>query len=73
MTSWGPIHLWRRWVSRALELKVTVPDPLVLMQVLGKLSDAVPKIGSAQVYYTVNSYFQLSKNALSFSKLRLRI
>ena len=45
------IRLWRRWVGRALELSVTVPDSLILMQVLGKMSDAVGKLGGAQASY----------------------
>ena len=32
-------------MARALELKVAIPDPLILMQVLGKMSDAVGKLG----------------------------
>ena len=54
----GTIRLWRRWVSRALELKVAIPDPLILMQVLGKMSDAVGKIGGAQVAYRLASVRQ---------------
>jgi hypothetical protein len=42
----GTIRLWRGW---ALALKVAIPDPLILMQVLGKTSDAVVKLGGAQV------------------------
>ena len=45
------IRLWRRWVARALELKVAVPDPLILMQVLSKMSETLGKLGGAQVTY----------------------
>lgn len=54
----GTIRLWRRWVSRALELKVAITDPLILMQVLGKMSDAVGKLGGAQVAYRLASVRQ---------------
>ena len=54
----GTIRLWRRWVARALELKGAIPDPLILMQVLGKMSDAVGKLGGAQVSYRLASVRQ---------------
>lgn len=41
----GAIRLWRRWLARADELQVVVPDPLVLMGVLGKMVDALVKCG----------------------------
>ena len=53
----GTIRLWRRWVSQALELKVAILDPLILMQVLGRMSDAVGKLG-AQVSYRLASVCQ---------------
>ena len=45
-------------MARALELKVAIPDPLILMQVLGKMSDAVGKLGGAQVSYRLASVRQ---------------
>ena len=45
-------------MSRALELKVAITDPLILMQVLGKMSDAVGKLGGAQVAYRLASVRQ---------------
>ena len=52
------IRLWRRWLQRAEELGVSVPDALVLMQFLGKLADQLHKIGGSQVGYRISSIRQ---------------
>lgn len=41
----GSIRLWRKWISRAGELKLAIPDPLVLK----KVSEALSKLGGNQV------------------------
>ena len=52
------IRLWRRWTSRALELGVSIPDALILVQVLTKFADATTKVGGSQVAYRVASVRQ---------------
>ena len=52
------IRSWRRWVVRAGELRLIVPDPLVLMQVLIKMSEVLAKHGGAQVTYRLASVRQ---------------
>ena len=49
---------WRRWLQRAEELKVTLPDPLILMNVLGKIMDSLAKLGGNQVAYRVSTVRQ---------------
>ena len=49
---------WRRWLQRAEELKVTLPDPLILMNVLGKIMDSLAKLGGSQVAYRVSTVRQ---------------
>ena len=49
---------WRRWIARAGELRLVLPDPLVLMQTLVKMSDVLAKHGGAQVTYRLASVRQ---------------
>ena len=37
------LRLWRRWLARAEELDVALPDGLVLITVLGKIAEVVGK------------------------------
>ena len=39
------LRTWRRLLGRAEEIKVAIPDPLVLMSVLGKASEGLIKVG----------------------------
>ena len=39
------IRKWRRWVVRAEELQLVLPDPLVLAGVVAKMSDALARLG----------------------------
>ena len=52
------IRIWRRWMMRALELGVSIPDSLILVQVLTKFADAIAKVGGSQVAYRVASVRQ---------------
>ena len=52
------IRNWRRWVARACELHLTIPDPLILMQVLGKAAESLAKHGGNQVSYRLSSVRQ---------------
>ena len=45
------IRKWRRWVVRAEELQLVLPDPLVLAGVVAKMSDALARLGGAQAAY----------------------
>ena len=35
------IRQWRRWIQRAQELGLATPDPLVLVQVLNRVTEAL--------------------------------
>ena len=52
------IRLWRRWLGRAEELQLVLPDGLVLMQVLSKFAEALAKHGGSQVSYRISSVRQ---------------
>ena len=41
------IRKWRRWVVRAEELQLVLPDPLVLAGVVAKMSDALARLGGS--------------------------
>ena len=45
------IRQWRRWIQRAQELGLTTPDPLVLVQVLNRVTEALGRHGGAQVSF----------------------
>ena len=40
---------WRRWIQRAQELGLTTPDPLALVQVGNRVTEALGRHGGAQV------------------------
>lgn len=44
------IRLWRRWLARAEELHVVLPDGLVLMQTLTKVSEQLSKQGGQTAF-----------------------
>ena len=48
----------RRWVVRAEELQLVLPDPLVLAGVVAKMSDALARLGGAQAAYRLSSVRQ---------------
>ena len=52
------IRKWRRWVVRAEELQLVLPDPLVLAGVVAKISDALARLGGAQAAYRLSSVRQ---------------
>ena len=45
------IRQWRRWIQRAQELNLATPDPLVLVQVLNRVTEALGRQGGAQVSF----------------------
>ena len=49
----GSIKLWRRWVSRAEELNITLPDGMVLSSVLMRYAESLGRLGGQQVAYRV--------------------
>ena len=51
------LRLWRRWLARAEELDVALPDGLVLITVLGKIAEVVGKTG-AQASFRISSVRQ---------------
>ena len=51
------LRLWRRWIARAEELEVELPDGLVLLTVLNKIAEAVGKAG-AQASFRISSVRQ---------------
>ena len=52
------IRKWRRWVVRAEELQLVLPDPLVLAGLVAKMSDALARLGGAQAAYRLSSVRQ---------------
>ena len=52
------IRKWRRWVVRAEELQLVLPDPLVLAGAVAKMSDALARLGGAQAAYRLSSVRQ---------------
>ena len=51
------LRLWRRWLARAEELDVALPDGLVLITVLGKIAEVVGKTGT-QASFRISSVRQ---------------
>lgn len=49
---------WHRWLQRAEELNLTLPDPIIMMQVLGKLMDSMSKLGGSQMAYRISTVRQ---------------
>ena len=46
------LRQWRRWLNRAEELRLTLPDGLILMTVLAKVAESLSKL-SGQVSYRI--------------------
>ena len=49
------IRQWRRWVSRAEELAVSLPDATVLVGVMAKYCDSLSKLGGSQLAFRLAS------------------
>ena len=49
------LRQWRRWLSRAGELRLTLPDASILATVLGKFADALSKTGGGQVSFRIST------------------
>ena len=47
------IRMWRRWLCRAEELHVGIPDSMVLMQALSKIAENLTKHGGSQVGFRI--------------------
>ena len=52
------VRLWRRWLSRAQELHLNLPDPLVLMHALQRMIDSTQKAGGTQVSFRISNVRQ---------------
>ena len=52
------LRLWRRNLGRAAELRIQLPDPLVLVGLLTSWADHLGKLGGAQLVYRVASLRQ---------------
>ena len=44
------VRTWRRWLGRAEELRVALPDSLILMAVLGRLAESLAKLNGQLGY-----------------------
>ena len=49
----GAIRTWRRWICRAEELHVAIPDSMVLIQALSKVAENLTKHGGSQVGFRI--------------------
>ena len=49
------IRTWRRWLARAQELRLILPDSMILAGVLGRFSDALAKNGNAQLGFRLST------------------
>ena len=49
------IRTWRRWLARAHELNLVLPDSMVLAGVLAKFSDALAKCGNVQLGFRLST------------------
>lgn len=47
------VRLWRRWLSRAQELHLNLPDPIVHMVALQRMIESATKTGGAQMSFNV--------------------
>ena len=54
----GGLRQWRRLLGRAAELRLALPDPVVLSSVLGRMADAFAKVGGLQVGYRISAVRQ---------------
>ena len=51
----GALRQWRRWISRAQELGLALPDPTILATVLGRMADALSKLGGHQMSFRISA------------------
>ena len=54
------LRMWRRNVNRANELKVTLPDTLVIVGVLTKWAEHISRLGGAQTHFGLPRYVKTS-------------
>ena len=54
------MRMWRRNVNRANELKVTLPDTLVIVGVLTKWAEHISRLGGAQPLFGLPRYVKIS-------------
>ena len=47
------IRMWRRWLCRAEELHVGIPDSMVLIQALSKIAENLTKHRGSQVGFRI--------------------
>ena len=52
------LRVWRRNMGRSAELNVQLPDPLILVGVLGRWSDHLGRLGGPQTVYRMSSLRQ---------------
>ena len=49
------LRQWRRWISRAQELVLSLPDPTILATVLGRFADSLSKAGGHQMSFRISA------------------
>ena len=54
----GALRNWRRWLVRAQELGLVLPDAMILASVLGRFSDSLTKLGSSQLGFRLSTMRQ---------------
>ena len=47
------VRLWRRWLARAQELNLALPDPVVLMVTVQRMIESATKSGGAQMAFRI--------------------
>ena len=45
------VRLWRRWLTRAGELRLSLPDPVVLMVAINRMIESATKLGGSQAAF----------------------
>ena len=49
------LRQWRRWIARAQELGLTLPDATILATVLGRFADSLSKAGGHQMSFRISA------------------
>ena len=49
------LRQWRRWISRAQELGLSLPDPTIMATVLGRFADSLSKAGGHQMSFRISA------------------
>ena len=49
------LRQWRRWISRAQELGLSLPDPTIMATVLGRFADSLSKSGGHQMSFRISA------------------